>query len=91
MSITLLEGGLRARIIITLKKGVLDPQGKAVKEALENLGFDQVKGVRVGKVIDVTLDGIREREEAERTVEEMCRRLLANPVIEEFTYEVMGD
>ncbi len=82
---------MRARIIITLKKGVLDPQGKAVKEALENLGFDQVKGVRVGKVIDVTLDGIREREEAERTVEEMCRRLLANPVIEEFTYEVMGD
>jgi len=79
---------LKARIVVTLKKGVLDPQGKAVKGALENLGFTHIKEVRVGKVIDVTLDDTIEKKEAERVVEEMCRKLLSNPVIEDYTFEI---
>jgi len=82
---------LKARIIVTLKRGVLDPQGKAVKGALANLGFDQVKDVRVGKVIDVDLGGVNDEARARALVEEMCRKLLANPVIEDFTYTLEGD
>jgi len=77
---------LKARIIVTLKRGVLDPQGKAVKGALTNLGFDQVKDVRVGKVIDVDLDGVEDEAQARTLVEDMCKKLLANPVIEDFSY-----
>ncbi len=77
---------MKARIIITLKRGVLDPQGKAVKGALTNLGFDQVKDVRVGKVVDVELDGVEDRAQAQILVEDMCKKLLANPVIEDFSY-----
>ncbi len=77
---------MKARIIVTLKKGVLDPQGKAVKGALANLGFDQVRDVRVGKVIDLELDGVKDEAQARALVEDMCRKLLANPVIEDFTY-----
>lgn len=82
---------MKARIVVTLKKGVLDPQGKAVKGALENLGFTQIKEVRVGKVIDVTLDGAVGKKEVEEAVEEMCRKLLANPVIEDYTFQVTED
>jgi len=77
---------LKARIIVTLKRGVLDPQGKAVKGALTNLGFDQVRDVRVGKVIDVDLDGVEDEAQARTLVEDMCKKLLANPVIEDFSY-----
>ncbi|HDD53494.1 MAG TPA: phosphoribosylformylglycinamidine synthase subunit PurS [Thermosulfidibacter takaii] len=77
---------MKARIIVTLKRGVLDPQGKAVKGALTNLGFDQVKDVRVGKVIDVDLDGVEDEAQARTLVEDMCKKLLANPVIEDFSY-----
>jgi len=77
---------LKARIIVTLKRGVLDPQGKAVKGALTNLGFDQVRDVRVGKVIDVDLDGVEDEAQALTLVEDMCKKLLANPVIEDFSY-----
>ncbi len=82
---------MKARIVVTLKKGVLDPQGKAVKGALENLGFAQIKEVRVGKVIDVTLDGVIGKKETEEAVEEMCRKLLSNPVIEDYTFQVTED
>ncbi|RLD99378.1 MAG: phosphoribosylformylglycinamidine synthase [Aquificota bacterium] len=77
---------MKARIIVTLKRGVLDPQGKAVKGALTNLGFDQVRDVRVGKVIDVDLDGVEDEAQARTLVEDMCKKLLANPVIEDFSY-----
>ncbi len=82
---------MKARIIVTLKKGVLDPQGKAVKGALVNLGFHQVKDVRVGKVIDVTLEGVEDEAQARALIEDMCRKLLANPVIEDFSYTLEGD
>jgi phosphoribosylformylglycinamidine synthase subunit PurS len=76
-----------ARVFVTLKKTVLDPQGKAVQEALSRLGFSEVADVRVGKYLELRLeagDPVRARER----VAEMCKKLLANPVIEEFRFEI---
>jgi len=80
---------LTARIYVTLKPGVLDAQGDTVKSALETLGFTGVEGVRIGKFMVVTLNSAT-REQATAQVEGMCRRLLANPVIEEYTFELEG-
>lgn len=76
-----------ARIRVMLKKGVLDPQGKAVLGALQTQGYQRVQEVRVGKYMEVRLHSMG-RIEAEAEVEEMCRRLLSNPVIEEFRFEL---
>ena len=74
---------MKARVFVTLKSGVLDPQGKAIHHALEGLGFSGVNDVRAGKLIELDLDpGTGEAE-----VEEMCRRLLANLVIEDYRIE----
>jgi phosphoribosylformylglycinamidine synthase PurS subunit len=81
---------VKARVLIRLKAGILDAQGASVKHALEGLGFLEVRDVRVGKVLDVDLDGARSEAEARRRVEEMCARLLVNPVIEDFTVELLG-
>jgi len=78
---------LTARIYVTLKPGVLDAQGDTVKSALETLGFKGVEEVRIGKFMLVTLNSAT-REEAKAQVEEMCRRLLANPVIEDYTFDL---
>jgi len=75
------------RVIVTLKPGVLDPQGKTVRNALESLGFKGLIDLRIGKVMEIKMDGISS-EEARRQVEEMCRKLLANPVIEDYRYEI---
>jgi len=78
---------MTARVYVTLKKAVLDPQGKAVRGALERLDFPEVRDVRVGRYIEIHLeerDPIRARER----VDQMCRKLLANPVIEEFRFEI---
>ena len=80
---------LTARIYVTLKAGVLDAQGDTVKSALETLGFTGVEGVRIGKFMVVTLNSAT-REQANAQVEEMCRRLLANPIIEDYTFELEG-
>ncbi len=76
-----------ARIDVMLKPLVNDPQGLAVRDGLHTLGFGHVEGVRVGKRIEVTLDG-ESRAAAEQSVREMCDKLLANPVIENFEFEV---
>ena len=78
---------MKARVQVTLKNGVLDPQGKAIHHALETLGFEGVIGARQGKVIELELDEIDE-ESAHRDVDRMCRRLLANTVIENYTIEL---
>lgn len=78
---------MRARVQVTLKPGVLDPQGEAVRHALGSLGFQGVRGVRVGKVIELELDE-GDRAAAEARVREMCDRLLANTVIETYAVEV---
>lgn len=74
---------MKLRIFVTLKNGVLDPQGKAIHHALEGLGFGGVNDVRAGKLIE--LDVADDMNDA--TVEDMCRRLLANTVIENFRIE----
>jgi len=78
---------VRARVHVTLKRGVLDPQGEAVRHALGSLGFDAVGEVRIGKVIDIDLD-VADPAHARTQVEAMCRALLANTVIENFEVEV---
>ena len=76
-----------ARVYVTLKAGVLDPAGKAVEGSLHALGFGQVSGVRLGKYIELQLpDG--NAAEARAQVEEMCRKLLANTVVENFRVEI---
>jgi phosphoribosylformylglycinamidine synthase len=76
-----------ARVYVTLKPGVLDPAGKAVEGSLHALGFGQVSGVRLGKYIELRLpDG--NGAEARAQVEEMCRKLLANTVVENFRVEI---
>lgn len=81
------ERAVKARIFVTLKRSVLDPQGKAIQGALESLGYGEVEEVRVGKVIEVTLSEEGSADVRGR-LEEMCRKLLANPVIEDFHLEV---
>jgi phosphoribosylformylglycinamidine synthase len=76
---------MKARVTVTLKPGVLDPQGRAIHHALEGLGFDGVSGVRQGKVIELDLaDGT-----SVATIEDMARKLLANTVIETFRVETL--
>ena len=78
---------MKTRVYVTLKKGVLDPQGKAIHHALEGLGFDGVKEVRAGKLIELDLDS----SVSDAQIEEMCRKLLANTVIENFRIERVGE
>ena len=79
---------MRAIVNIYLKDGVLDPQGKAVHHALHSLGFRGVEDVRVGKQIVLRLKGNKSVEEAKKEVEEMCEKLLANTVIEDYRIEI---
>jgi phosphoribosylformylglycinamidine synthase PurS subunit len=78
---------MKARIHITLKPGVLDPQGKAIAHALGNLGFSGVEDVRQGKFIEIELDE-NDRGRAQATLEAMCRQLLANTVIENYAIDL---
>ncbi len=78
---------IKARITVTLKNGVLDPQGKAIEHALGALGFDGVGSVRQGKVFDVELQST-DKAKAEAELKAMCDRLLANTVIENYTVVV---
>ncbi|KAA5606593.1 phosphoribosylformylglycinamidine synthase subunit PurS [Roseospira marina] len=80
---------MKARVHVTLKSGVLDPQGKAIAQALQALGFDGVKDARQGKVIELDLeDG--DTSAAQARVDEMCRQLLVNSVIETYRVELEG-
>ena len=78
---------MRARVFITPKKGVLDPQGKAIEHSLHALGFPEVREVHQGKYLEVALEGLN-RQQAEQHVDEMCRKLLANLVIEDYRFEL---
>jgi phosphoribosylformylglycinamidine synthase PurS subunit len=79
---------MKARVYVMLKNGVLDPQGAAVQHALGALGFDGVSGVRQGKVIELDLAGT-DAEAAKAQVTEMCEKLLANTVIENYSIEIV--
>jgi len=80
--------GMKAHVWVMPKRTVLDPQGQAIQHALSSLGFNAVREVRQGKFFVLDLDGAT-RETAEKQVEQMAREILANPVIEEFRYEIV--
>lgn len=77
---------MKAKIIVTPRKEVLDPQGAAVRQGLLSLGYEEVSAVRVGRYLEVDLQG--ERSSAEARVRRMCEQLLANEVIEDFSFDL---
>ena len=74
---------MKVKVVVTLKSGVLDPQGKAIKQTLNGMGFANVKDVRQGKYFDIDIDESDEQK-AKQSAEEICKKLLANQVIEDF-------
>jgi phosphoribosylformylglycinamidine synthase PurS subunit len=74
-----------SRIVVTLRTSILDPQGKAVEQGIHSLGYKGVENVRIGKLIELHVDTDL-REEAERITREACQKLLANPVMEDFSF-----
>ena len=74
---------MKISIIVTIKKEVLDPQGKVIQQTLKNMGFESIKNIRQGKYFDIELDETN-KEEAKKVAEEICKKLLANLVIEEY-------
>ncbi len=80
---------MKARVFVTLKNGVLDPQGKAIGRALNGLGFETVGDVRQGKVIDIELSA-KDEAAARESLKQMCEKLLANTVIEKYEIELKG-
>ena len=78
---------MKARVYVTLKPSVFDPQGRTVHDALQGLGFAGIADVRQGKYFELTLDGVRP-EDAKRVADEAARRVLSNPVIESYRVEV---
>jgi len=81
---------ITVRVLVRLKPGILDVQGAAVKRALGGLGFADLEDLRIGKVVDLAIDA-NGGEHARARVDEMCRKLLANPILEDYTIEVVGD
>jgi phosphoribosylformylglycinamidine synthase PurS subunit len=80
---------MKARVTVTLKSGILDPQGKAIEGALRSLGVEGIASVRQGKVFDIELDGA-DQARAEELLKQAADRLLANTVIENYRVEVIG-
>lgn len=77
----------RAKILITLRKSILDPQGKAIHHALESLGLSSIQEIRMGKYLEMVINTATS-EEASKTTREACKKLLANPVMEDFNYSI---
>ena len=78
---------MKAKIIITPKKAVLDPQGKTVQSALEHMGYKGIGAVHVGKYLEIELGG--DRETARKQIDEACHKFLSNPVIEDYRFEMV--
>jgi phosphoribosylformylglycinamidine synthase subunit PurS len=81
---------MKAKVYVTLKPSVLDPQGKAIQHSVELLGFGGIADVRQGKYFEIALDGTLDRDSAHEAAERMAREVLANPVIEDFRVEIEG-
>ena len=77
----------RSKIVVTLRKSILDPQGKAVEQGMHSLGYEQVKDVRIGKFIEMNVEA-SDKKEVERITHEVCQKLLANPIMEDFTFTI---
>ncbi|WP_256761753.1 phosphoribosylformylglycinamidine synthase subunit PurS [Cohnella sp. WQ 127256] len=80
---------MKAKVYVTIKQNVLDPQGNAVQGALHTLGFNEVSKVRIGKYLEVDLD-TNDRAQAEEQLKVMCEKLLANTVVEDYRFELEG-
>ncbi|MBI5804964.1 phosphoribosylformylglycinamidine synthase subunit PurS [candidate division TA06 bacterium] len=78
---------MTAEIRVTLRDGVLDPQGTTLNRSLENIGYKGLKDVRMGKLIQLTLD-LNDRAQAQKLVEELCQKVLTNPVIEQYQFTI---
>lgn len=78
---------MKVNVYVTLKEGILDPQGKAVKHSLHTLGYSSVEDVRIGKYIELSLNS-EAGENLDSQIKEMCNNLLANTIVEDFRYEV---
>lgn len=78
---------MKVNIYITFKKGVLDPQGKAIEESLHSLGFVEAHNLRIGRYVEMELNGLSE-DIAKEKIRDMCEKLLANPVIEDYRFEI---
>ncbi len=81
------RGAVKAKIHVTIKQGILDPQGKAIEHALDSLGFKNAGNVRVGKYMEVDVNET-DKAKADAAVKAMCEKLLANTIIEEYRYEL---
>jgi phosphoribosylformylglycinamidine synthase subunit PurS len=79
---------MRVRILVSFKDSVLDPQGQTVKNALHTMGYGSVKDVRQGKVFEIELEGVTKKQ-AEALVPEIAHKVLANPIIEKYTWQVV--
>ena len=79
----------KVNVYVTLKPSLLDAQGKVVQGALENLGYDNIESVRMGKYIQLDIDD--GNGQLEKDIDEMCRKLLSNPVIEDYRFEIVRD
>jgi phosphoribosylformylglycinamidine synthase subunit PurS len=78
---------MRVKIFVSLKSGVLDPQGKAIERSLHSLGYAEVRDVRMGKYLELNLEN-SPHQAAEARIREMCDKLLANPIIEDYRFEI---
>lgn len=79
---------MKAKIYISYKEGILDPQGKIVNEALNDIGVENIKSISIGKYIEMNFSGVSEKE-AEKITDESCQKLLANPNTETYTFEIV--
>ena len=79
---------MKARVTVMLKSGILDPQGEAVKNSLNSLGYNQVNSIRQGKIIEINLDETS-KEKAKKNIAKMCEKLLANTVLENYEIEII--
>jgi phosphoribosylformylglycinamidine synthase len=77
----------KVKILVTLRKTILDPQGKAVEHSLKSLGYDKITDTRIGKYLELSVNA-DSREEASEIAENACSKLLANPVMEDYAYEI---
>lgn len=78
---------MKAKIIITPKKAVLDPQGKTVQNALSHMGYQGIGAVHVGKYLEIEIDGA-DRDKARAAIDDACHKILSNPVIEDYRFEI---
>ncbi len=79
---------MKAKIYITYKDGILDPQGKTVGEALDSMGLSNINNVSIGKFIEIEFDSKLSKDDAKKLTEESCKKLLANPNTEQYSYEI---